>query len=956
MEGNPSIYIIKLYKSYTLDITKFTFQKRFIGLILAVILLILLPSLFLSCDNRLEVALDMAKENRTEMEKVLEHFKHDPDRLKYRAAEFLIGNMPYHYSFIGRGMEEYDSIYARMAIEPKQTRDSLFQELMKEIDFREKQPQWDIEALDAVQLTEEIEEACIAWSNAPWSKEYDTHIFLDYVLPYRLFNEQPSDWHTTIDEEYPYLKSNAVWSNKGLQYEAEKALLSHARVMTFGNAFYRKVAMLDQPSATVTFNIHSPLPAKKNLYIRYAATGTDRHISVIVNGKDSHRLHLHPTKSMTVFRINRTEFEIELGKGENQISIQYDNGAVGIDCIQLASVEPYDESGQEDFSTHYYQISNASTKNCVFLESAPITDTIRLRPAMNDADSQCHLRLDYRGYACWSISAIEADSITLCVSTDSRQIEENAPVLQTAYRNGNNQKWVLIPVEGNCYKIMNKESGLFLKSMTDETGAEKLLQATYTGEDNQKWKFKRLGRNPRNHSSYERGSALAQACKIMDVMHQFEWFEFLGEIMPKASLLCRHRTGICRDEAAYTVFLCRYMGIPATVDFTPHWGNRSRGHEWCVLIRPDGTSVPFYMGRAPGDTIHEYHNYAKPKVFRHRFQLNRTIIEDMKEEMEVPDLFRMPNFTDVTHEYMSTTDITRKIPEKYSTERVAYICVFDNRRWVPVHYGNIQNGEVTFPSMGRDIVYMAALYKDGRITPFGEAFHVKKDGSVYDVKADEEVKQEMHLLRKHPFLRINDKINTWMSGGRFQGANNADFSDAVDLHIHQGITTGNWYDIQTNHSERFKYLRYIGPNGAYCNINEMVFFDSHGNPITGKIIGTEGEKERGKEKVFDHDILTTFQGLNRSGDWVGLELYSSTSVGRIRYIGRNDGNCIEVGDEYELCYWKNGDWVSLGRQTASGDTLTCESVPMGGLYILHNHTKGKEERIFTYKDSKQIWW
>ncbi len=937
--------------------TRTTVNHRKTAYILLVILFTL--ATLSACTSRnpnyLEQSLQLAGKNRGELEKVLDHYKDNPQKLA--AAHFLIENMPYHYYFAGKGMEDYDSIYARMAIEPKQLRDSIFREMMMDIHFEEKIPRWDIEALDAEQLIKAVEDACMTWQQASWSKNYDTHIFFDYVLPYRLFNEQPSNWHTAINEEYPYLASKTVWSNKGMQMEAEKATLSHARVMTFGNAFYRKVAMIDRPLATVTFNVHSPLTARKNLYMRYAATGIDRYVTVSVNGEKISRLHLHPTKSMTVFRLNRTELEIGLEKGDNLISIQYDNGPVALDCIQLASVEPYDESEEEDFSTHYCRISNVGTGNSISLESARMTqtDTIRLRPFSTKTDNRFHLRFDYRGYACWSISAVNSDSANLCISTDNRLIKEDAPVLLADYQNGVHQKWVLIPVGEDLYRIMCKESGLFLKSITDKHGVERLVQATYTGEDVQKWKIERMERNPHNHSSYDRGSALAHACKITDVMHQFEWFEFLGEFMPKASSLCKYRTGICRDEAGYTVFLCRYMGIPATVDFTPHWGNRSRGHEWCVLIKPDGTSVPFYMGRAPGDTIHEYHNYAKPKVFRHRFQLNRSIIEDMKEEVEVPDLFRMPNFTDVTHEYMNTTDITRKIPEKYSTERVAYICVFDNRRWVPVHYGNIQNGEVTFRSMGRDIVYMTALYKDGRIIPFGEAFHIKKDGTIHDLRADKKVKQEMRLLRKHPFLRINDKINTWMSGGRFQGANNADFSDAVDLHVHHGITTGNWYDIQTNHSERFKYLRYIGPNGAYCNINEMVFFDLHGNPITGKIIGKEGEKDMGREKVFDHDILTTFQGLNRSGDWVGLKLYSPTPVGRVRYIGRNDGNCIEFGDEYELYYWENNIWQSLGRHTAQGDTLLYKDVPTGGLYLLHNHTKGKEERIFTYENGMQIW-
>lgn len=52
----------------------------------------------LSCQTRneaLETALQLAGENRSELEKVLDHYSRTPaDSLKLRAAEFLIANMP----------------------------------------------------------------------------------------------------------------------------------------------------------------------------------------------------------------------------------------------------------------------------------------------------------------------------------------------------------------------------------------------------------------------------------------------------------------------------------------------------------------------------------------------------------------------------------------------------------------------------------------------------------------------------------------------------------------------------------------------------------------------------------------------------------------------------------------------------------------------------------------------
>ena len=65
--------------------------------------------LCVACNRNLDRSLQQAGENRGEMEKVLAHFKDDPDTLKYSAAVFLIENMPYHYTQDGKGLYSVDS-------------------------------------------------------------------------------------------------------------------------------------------------------------------------------------------------------------------------------------------------------------------------------------------------------------------------------------------------------------------------------------------------------------------------------------------------------------------------------------------------------------------------------------------------------------------------------------------------------------------------------------------------------------------------------------------------------------------------------------------------------------------------------------------------------------------------------------------------------------------------------
>ena len=80
-------------------------------------------------------------------------------------------------------------------------------------------------------------------------------------------------------------------------------------------------------------------------------------------------------------------------------------------------------------------------------------------------------------------------------------------------------------------------------------------------------------------------------------------------------------------------------------------------------------------------------------------------------------------------------------------------------------------------------------------------------------------------------------------------------------------------------------------------------------------------------------------------------------IARIRFLPRNDDNFLREGEDYELLYWKQGRWVSLGHKEGNADgILTYDRAPLRALFLLRNHTKGHEERIFTYESGRQVWW
>ena len=80
-------------------------------------------------------------------------------------------------------------------------------------------------------------------------------------------------------------------------------------------------------------------------------------------------------------------------------------------------------------------------------------------------------------------------------------------------------------------------------------------------------------------------------------------------------------------------------------------------------------------------------------------------------------------------------------------------------------------------------------------------------------------------------------------------------------------------------------------------------------------------------------------------------------ISYFRYLPRNDDNFIKEGELYELFYWDNNQWNSLGKQTGtSKQYLEYTNAPLNSLFWLRNLTKGKEERIFTYENGEQVWW
>ena len=141
-------------------------------------------------DPDLENALRQAGENRSQLEQVLDHYRNDS--LKYKAACFLIANMPGHYSYGGEVLDAYyfsvDSLF-RIGAPCEQTNRQI-DELAQNLQIsRYAKIIEDVKTITAEYLIDNIDRAFDDWQNKEINEHVDFEHFCEYLLPYRISNE-----------------------------------------------------------------------------------------------------------------------------------------------------------------------------------------------------------------------------------------------------------------------------------------------------------------------------------------------------------------------------------------------------------------------------------------------------------------------------------------------------------------------------------------------------------------------------------------------------------------------------------------------------------------------------------------------------------------------------------------------------------------------------------------------
>lgn len=208
--------------------------------------------------------------------------------------------------------------------------------------------------------------------------------------------------------------------------------------------------------------------------------------------------------------------------------------------------------------------------------------------------------------------------------------------------------------------------------------------------------------------------------------------------------------------------------------------------------------------------------------------------------------------------------------------------------------------------------------------------------------------QKLHLTRKYPIEKTRTLHNRFMQNSTLQCALDSSFLQIIAAsHIKQPSIM-DYCTIRIRTNQPSQYFRYLF-NGI-GNIAELQFYDQQHQLI--KPSRVLSPKTNDTHKALDNDPLS-YANLR---DSIVIDFGKPVSLGKVRLLPRNDANGIYPENTYELLYYSQEGWYSLGTQKAAENSIEFDRVPSNALYWLRNRTGGREERIITYENGVMRFW
>ncbi|NQU54032.1 MAG: transglutaminase domain-containing protein [Bacteroidetes bacterium] len=178
-----------------------------VGVILITAVVLFGINKFSQKSSPLNVALEQANENRTELELVLDHYtKIDIDEEKLKAAQYLITNSSIHSSIRTelKNKSNEPVVFNPMAYPTvratREAKDSVFKDAQINQHVLP-----DSQSLKSKYLIKHINFIIEVWRKSPWKENVDFDQFCKYILPYRVVDEPISPWVEILNKKYAHI-------------------------------------------------------------------------------------------------------------------------------------------------------------------------------------------------------------------------------------------------------------------------------------------------------------------------------------------------------------------------------------------------------------------------------------------------------------------------------------------------------------------------------------------------------------------------------------------------------------------------------------------------------------------------------------------------------------------------------------------------------------------------------
>lgn len=450
---------------------------------------------------------------------------------------------------------------------------------------------------------------------------------------------------------------------------------------------------------------------------------------------------------------------------------------------------------------------------------------------------------------------------------------------------------------------------------------------------------------------------------VFDPIYSSQSFMAFPHIGPK---YVQFFSGSCREFSDFVIYVCRALGIPCAFNESLNMHRTNQGHHWASFWNKN--KEEYIISNYPPVLVPNRQDYTmgaeKVKVYRNKFSLNKeTYRRGQRCRKLLKPMFRIPLYDDVTAIYTNMyihkvvipiEDIERKIDSK----EPIYICSSSKLGWVAEDFSYLTKSGAVFPGLQTGEVLCVCVNNHGVLKPITTPFVI--DPYSHQIKYFNPYPSKRSIILKSKFTITAEEhlFQDRMVGGVFEASQNASFmkKDTLYTITHSPDRKITLSVVNDNLLHKYRYVRYKGPRGSYCNVAEIKFYNTECKPISPKsIIGSPSSvANHDYINAFDDNTQTSFVFDYPDDGWCGIEINEGERIGMISYTPRNRDNYINSGDIYELMYYNDG-WESLGEKTANADTLVYDNVPECALFLLRNHSGGCQERIFSYEEGKQKW-